>query len=351
MARIFKRTPFGPYWIEYWANGIKHRETTRATNKKAAERCLASRQGEVVQGKFSLQKVKHSPLFRDFAVVYLEWAKKQKKSWERDWYSIKQLEPIFGNFKLSSINRFLVEGYRSKRKEMVSPATVNREVACLIRILNVAVEWKKLQINPIGKLKPLKEPGIAERFLSEEEAERLLTACSVSLRPIVLTALNTGMRKEEILGLTWDLVNLRDRSLRLVETKNGETRDVPLNATMMQLLKSLPKNGEYVFTNSRGDRYHCVKTVFAVALRKAGIEHLRFHDLRHTWASWLVMNKVDLLTVKELGGWKSLTMVQRYAHLSGEHRRKAAETLDGRLEQGTKPGTQPSILEMQGGSK
>jgi integrase len=351
MARVYKRTASGPYWIDYFSNGKRIRESTNTKSKTVAERCLASRFGEVVQGKFSLEKVKRSPLFRDFAVVYLEWAKKQKKSWERDWYSIKQLEPIFGNCKLPSINRFLVEGYRNKRKEMVSSATVNREVACLIRILNVAVEWKKLQSNPIGKLRPLKEHGIAERFLSEEEADRLLTACSPSLCPIVTTALYTGMRKEEILGLTWARVNLKNRSLRLVETKNGEQRDVLLNTTMMRLFETLPRNSEFVFTNSRGDRYHCIKTAFAAAIRNAKIDHLRFHDLRHTWASWLVMGGVDPLTVKDLGGWKSLAMVHRYAHLSDEHRRKAVETLDGRLEHGTKHGTLAAILEISAKSK
>jgi integrase len=351
MARVYKRTSSGPYWIDYFSDGKRIRESTNTKSKTVAERCLASRCGEVVQGKFSLEKIKRSPFFHDFAELYLEWAKEHKKSWERDWYSIKKLEIVFGSRNLSAINPFLVEGYKRQRKEVVSPATVNREVACLKRILNVAVEWKKLQSNPIREVKPFKEPRVNERFLSEEEAVRLLSACSSSLRPVVLTALNTGMRKQEILSLTWDRVNFKDRSLRLVETKNGEQRDVPLNATMVTLLKSLPKSGEFVFTNSRGKRYQCVTKVFTSTLQRANIEHLRFHDLRHTWASWLVMGKVDLLTVKELGGWKSLAMVQRYAHLSGEHRRKAVETLDGRLEHGTKHGTLAAILEISGKSK
>ena len=296
----------------------------------------------MAQGKFNLEKVKRSPLFRDFTDVYLRWAKEHKKSWERDWYSIKQLLPSLGNRRLSTINPFLIEGYKTQWGEAVSPATVNREVSCLKRILNVAVEWRKLQNNPIRQVKPYKEPKNTERFLSEEEAKRLLVACSSSLRLIVLTALHTGMRKQEIFGLTWDRVNLNDRSFKLVDTKNGEPRAVPLNATMMTLLESLPRSGEYVFTNSRGQRYHCIKSVFASALRRADIKHLRFHDLRHTWASWLVMNRVDLLTVKELGGWKSLAMVQRYAHLSDEHLRNAVETLDRRLEYGTMPEVIPT---------
>jgi integrase len=342
MARIYKRTPSGPYTIDYWVDGRRIRESTHIMNLKAAERCLASRLGDVVQGKFSLEKVKRSPLFHDFSELYLEWAKEHKKSWERDWYSMKKLLPLFGNRKLSAINPFLVESYRTRRRESVSNATINREVSCLKRILNVAVEWKKLQSNPISKVKPLREPKKTERFLDEEEARRLLTACNSSLRPIVLTALNTGMRKQEILGLTWDRVDFNTRSIRLVETKNGEHREVPLNSTMLSLLEGLPHEGEYVFRNSRGLEYHCIKRVFESAQRKAQINHLRFHDLRHTWASWLIMGGVDLRTIQELGGWKSLSMLQRYTHLSGEHRLKAAETLDKRLGYGTKPVT-PAI--------
>ncbi len=114
MSRVFKRTLSGPYWIDYWTDGRRVRESTHTINKRAAVRCLASRYGDVVQGKFNLEKVKRSPLFRDFAEAYLEWAKEHKKSWERDWYSIKQLIPIFGNRRLSTINPFLIEGYKAQ---------------------------------------------------------------------------------------------------------------------------------------------------------------------------------------------------------------------------------------------
>ncbi len=141
----------------------------------------------------------------------------------------------------------------------------------------MAVEWRKLQNNPIRQVKPFKEPKNSERFLNEEEARRLLAACSSSLRPIVLTALQTGMSKQEILSLTWDRVNLNDRSFKLVDTKNGEPRDVPLNATIVTLLESLPRIGEYVFTNSRGQRYHCVNR--DIAHKKGSQDYLRAFPL------------------------------------------------------------------------
>jgi len=321
-----------------------------------AERCPASRLGEVVQGRFKLEKVKPSPLFRDFAREYLAWAKQNKKSWERDAYSVAALEPVFGHRRLREIHPFHVESYKIWRKAQVSPATVNREVACLKRILNLATKWGKLQANPVREVKPFKEPRAPVRFLSEEEARRLIEACSPTLRPIVVVAIHTLLRKGEILGLTWDRVNLGERFITVVETKNGEPRRVPLNATVVELLEKLPRRGEYVFTNSSGKPYRCVKRIFAKACAKAGIRNFRFHDLRHTGASWLVMNGVDLLTVKKVGGWKTLAMVERYAHLSDEHLSRAVEKLAGqgleeRFGQATKPGTGARILDMAVGAK
>ena len=325
MTRLFVRK--GVWYLDYCANGRRIRESSKSQSKRVAELALASRHGEVVQGKFKLEKVQKSPRFSNFAETYIEWAKENKRSWARDAISINHLAVDFSHRRLVDIHPFHVEKYKTARKAEVSPATVNREVACLKRILNLAVKWGQLQQNPIREVRFFKEPGSPVHFLSEDEAARLIEACSNTLRPIVVTALNTGMRRGEILSLTWDRVNLRERFLTLVGTKNGESREVPLNRTMVELLASLPRSSEHVFTNRDGEPYHCVKKIYSLALRKAGIENFRFHDLRHTWASHLAMSGVDLLTVKELGGWKSLQMVQRYAHLSDSHRRRAVEVL------------------------
>ena len=353
MARVFKKRPENDiWWIEYWVDGRRIRESTKTTNRRVAERALASRLGEIVQGRFKLEKVRKSPRLSEYCQVYLDWAKEHKKSLRRDLTSIKHLEGAFGNKKLSDIHPFHVESYKIRRRSEktpkggeVQPGTINRELACLKRMLNLAVQWDMLEYNQIQGVKLFKEPKGPVRFLSEEEAARLIEACNATFRPIVITALNTGMRLNEILTLTWDRVDFRNRSLSLIQTKNDEPRQVPLNQTMAELLKEIPKRSKYVFTSKLGERYHCVKRAFQTATRNAGIENFRFHDLRHTWASHLVMSGVDLLTVKEMGGWKSLEMVQRYAHLSGEHRTRAAETLDGmfRLQPSPKPSTMAQI--------
>lgn len=186
--------------------------------------------------------------------------------------------------------------------------------------------------NPVRAVTLFPEPKLSYRWLSEEEARKLIDACSSHLKPIVVTALNTGMRLREILTLLkWEHVNFQQRYLTVVAGKNNETREIPLNHEMIQLFQSLQRKGEYVFPNEKGEPFGSIKTAFLAAIRRSGIARCRFHDLRHTFASHVVMNGVDLATVKELLGHKSLAMVLRYAHLSAEHKRRAVELLDGKF--------------------
>ena len=152
------------------------------------------------------------------------------------------------------------------------------------------------------------------------------------LRPIVITPLNTGMRKSEILSLEWERhVDMRHSKILLDRTKNGERRVIPINSTLRNTLKSLVRhiNSPYVFVDSNGRRFKDVKRSFATALRRVGIKDFHFHDLRHTFASHLVMNGVDLATVKELMGHKNFAMTLRYAHLSQGHKVVAMENIYG----------------------
>jgi len=299
-----------------------------AFNKREAQRCLDSRLGDIAQGKFNLSKLDRSPKLDEFSEEYLGWARIHKRSWKRDVTSLNQLLPVLGNLKLSGITPELVERYKAKRQQSVCNGTVNRELACLKHMLNLAVKWGKLQSNPIRDVSMLREPKVHVRYLTEVEAKKLIEACSETLRPIVITALNTGMRLSEILNLKWSEVDF-DRGVFVIkQSKNGEPREVPLNQEMLCLLENLPLKGEHVFTNRRGEPYTHIEKVFATARRKAGIKDFRFHDLRHTWASWLVMRGIDLYTLQQIGGWKSFSMVQRYAHLSPEHMRKAVSALD-----------------------
>jgi integrase len=182
----------------------------------------------------------------------------------------------------------------------------------------------------VRKVKQLPERNWRLRFLSKEEIPMLINPCEHHLRPIEVTALNTGMRKGEILALKWEQVDLRHGFIFLTDTKNNERRDIPINQTLRDTLEILPRHitSPYVFWQGKGERYMDVRRSFRSALKRAGIKDFVFHDLRHTFASHLVMAGVDLTTIKELLGHKTLAMTMRYAHLAPSHKKKAVEELD-----------------------
>jgi len=167
--------------------------------------------------------------------------------------------------------------------------------------------------------------------LTEEEEDRLLEASSEHLRTILVVALNTGMRRGEILNLKWNQIDLQAREIRVEKTKSGKPRIVDINSFLLDVLTKLKnehKDGQYVFLNPKtGKPYKKLQTSFKGACRRAGIKGLRFHDLRHTFASRLIMRGVDLIRVKELLGHSSVKMTERYTHSNQEGRKKAVELL------------------------
>jgi len=162
--------------------------------------------------------------------------------------------------------------------------------------------------------------------------------CREPLKSIVIFAINTGMRLSEILNLTWDDVDLERGFITVRNTKNGEIRYLPMNTTLRDLLRQLKKDCRksniYVFGNLQGSNYrrYTISHWFKEVVRTAGIQNFHFHDLRHTFASYLVMAGVDIMTVKELLGHKTLDMTLRYSHLSPSFQRQAIELLDKRMD-------------------
>ena len=210
-------------------------------------------------------------------------------------------------------------------KQGLTIAYANRLLIHFKRVLVKAVDWEIISgdvLNRFKKVKLIKGEIKRLRYLSDEEAERLISNCEPYLKPIVITALNTGMRKSEILHLTWDRVDLNNRIILLDKTKNGERREIPINDTLFNALSCLIRNirTDYVFYNPDTLKpFYDIKKSWNNALRKSHILDFHFHDLRHTFASWLVMGGVDLTTVKELLGHKDVKMTLRYAHLAAKH--------------------------------
>jgi integrase len=283
--------------------------------------------------------------FDELADRYVENFQIQKCFSRLKYYLVGEYRVAFGTRRLSEITYLDLETYRNRRRATPTragkprtDATVNREMTTLRHMLNKAVEWGMLEHNPFnkGSRLMLKENNHRLRFLSELEIEALLKACddlkthTPHLRPIVETALLTGMRREELLSLKWE--QIRNGFIYLTETKSGKARQIPINNRLAQVLKALRQTNqlksEFVFCDGKGRRFHEVKRSFTSACRRAGIEAFRFHDLRHTFASQLVMNGIGLKAVQELLGHADIKMTMRYSHLSQTHLQDAVAVLN-----------------------
>jgi integrase len=210
-----------------------------------------------------------------------------------------------------------------------APGTVNQYMRTLSHAFSVAVnEWIWLETNPMRRVRLLPEPRGRVRFLADAERPRLLAACQSSanrhLYPLVILALATGARKMELLSLTWPQVDIGRALITLYETKNGEPRSIPLTGPAVDVIRAHAKVVRLtplVFPRQDGLRPVDVRYAWYQALRQAEIEDFRFHDLRHSAASYLAMNGASAVEIAEILGHKNLAMVKRYSHLSADHTR------------------------------
>jgi integrase len=267
---------------------------------------------------------------------YKEEILPQKKS-KRD--QLRQLEwwkEKIGSYTLADATPSLISEHRSKLKQGIvrsgqtrSAGTVNRYLAALSHVFSVAVrEWHWVENNPVTRVSKPKEPQGRVRFLSDEERERLLEACKKSacksLYPIVVLAISTGARKGELLNLEWQHVDLRVNAIRLVQTKNTDTRALPLAGPALENIKKISKvrrlDSHLVFADENNPtRPIYIEKYWREALKEANVEDFRFHDLRHSAASYLAMNGATLAEIADILGHRTLQMVKRYTHLSEQH--------------------------------
>ncbi len=217
------------WWIDYYFKGRRKREKI-GPSKREAEIVLGKRKAQIREGKFFNVQRQNKVKFEEFTEIYLEnYARPNKRSAWRDEISIKHLLTYFKGKYLYEIVSLDAEDYKRKRKEEVSPSTVNRELTCLKTIFNKAKEWGKVKENPISKVKFFKEENRRLRFLEKEEIGKLISACEGNLAIIVTLALHTGMRKGEILSLKWRDIDFSRKIITLLNTKSGEKREVPMD--------------------------------------------------------------------------------------------------------------------------
>ena len=318
------------WWVDYFDQSReRNQESSRSTNRRDAESLLNIRKSELLRGVFR-RPVKIS--FGEFGARYMEHAKVNKRSWLRDEQMLGHLKKFFGTERqLTEITSADIEGYKMHRRASVSGSTVNREMALLKRMFNLAIEWDLyIGLNPFRKVKFFREFNTGLRVLSLEEEEKLLRNAAPYLQDLIRFALNTGLRVGEIFSLCWNNVDLEKNILNVFAPKTQKIRGVPINVDARKVLEywALGKRNESVFYNpDTGKAFVDLKAGFKLACKKAGITGVTWHTLRHTFASRLVDRGVDIVTVKELLGHSSITVTMRYTHTNLDSKRAAVEKL------------------------
>lgn len=314
-------------------------ERKRFETKAEAEAALQGRQKELREGRITGVVPK---TFGAVAEQYIAYKRGKGKRSIGDDIEIldKRLLPFFGReTKVSDISTTRIAAYEALRasemhpqlKRPVTPSTINRHLSILRSLLKLAKKWG--YVRDVPEFEMGREPQGRLRYLEKEEAVRLLDACRLSTNPhlhaIVTIALHAGMRRGEVMGLTWDHVDFGRGVLLMEVTKNGKRREVPMSQAVYTVLSARTgaRDG-LVFTKADGRAWGRLTDSFGTALRRAGIAKFRFHDLRHTFASWLAMSGRPLLEIKELLGHTNISMTLRYAHLSPGRLREAVGVLD-----------------------
>ncbi len=253
-----------------------------------------------------------------------------KATHEKDKAHLRWLDPHLRGVSLTAIGRDTVDGLTNLRlAEGVSNATVNRMLEVLRAILRkAATEWE--WIDHIPNIRLLPEPRRRIRWLAREEADRLIAELPEHLAAMVRFSLSTGLRQRNVVNLQWNQVDLKRRIawIHPDQTKARRGIAVPLNADAMVVLRHQQgKHPRNVFTYRGRPLKQVNSGAWRRALVRAGIEDFRWHDLRHTWASWHVQAGTPLNVLQELGGWESASMVRRYAHFAADHLAEYAERL------------------------
>lgn len=292
--------------------------------KTAARAILAKLEEAVTLKKYDLLDAE-IPALKDFSKQYISHMRDtlKRKSWYRYEYSLHCLLELYGSKQLNEISPKDIDDFKQTRLRSVKPATVNRELSTLRQIFNLAKRWGMFYgENSVSISGLLPEENIKERILTNKEEEKLLSYSNEYLRPILITALHTGMRKTEILTLRWKNVDLDNRVITIdqTNTKSKKTRRIPVNSKLRTLLygQKLKSGGsEYVFLSQNGTPYKfhdSIKNAFNGACRRAGITGFRFHDLRHTAATRMVEAGASIVAVSKILGHSDIKITMRYSH-------------------------------------
>lgn len=330
------------YYAIFSINGKKKWIKIGRVDKKEARKLLKQMELEHIRGKLEINETKEI-LFYDYIDQYMSYCKTNKASstYAREMQAIKSLKSFFGNICLPKIDNKSIEDYKSQRKSKgLSTSSINRELTVLSVMLKKAVQWNYLNRIPVISILAL--PKRPPRYLSLDEMNTLLDCSTEWLRPILIILRNTGMRIGEVLQLRFKDIDLVNNLILVRSQKTKNYRVIPINCELREILEWLHKyyvhpntmqisirhanQRSYIICHPDGTKVKCIKNSFNKACKRAGIEST-IHMIRHTFASHLVMNQVDLISIKELLGHSSISTTMIYSHVSRDYKDKTVARL------------------------
>lgn len=333
------------WYYQFTVKGKRFQGAIGDVSKAVAGEVAEKKRVEALEGKLIERPLK-APLFghydaekgqfTDAVGEYHKFYRENHKarSAERMTYALQALCGVFGSKRLDEISPFGVEQYKAQRKAAgYADATTNRELACLKNLFNMAIKWGWTADNPVRQVRFYRENNARLRWLTLEEETELLKHCDQRLKTLVLAGVDTGFRAGELRSLRWQAVDFKRGTVSVASyyTKNGDPRCNPMTKRLEQALRE--------YKSAAGNRADGLvfgpqqwRKSFESAKKLAGLgKDVVFHSLRHTYISRLVMAGVDIRTVQELAGHRTITMTMRYAHLGPEQKKRAVARLDAEV--------------------
>lgn len=366
------------WYCRFQIDGVRYeRRCSTATDEKSALKAEAVIMTEIMRGDLNYAKAKKAPKLQDGIDLFIQYSKGNKLSYKSDLFYIDKALQFFGkNCLLENMTPAKIEEYKiwlktytvirkiklnnpeygknGCRKQYIykeieiektrANSTINRHIEMLSKMFNLCIDNGLITFNPCRSVKQLREENFKIRFLTIEEEKELFKAIEaphtdaagnitypyIHLKPLVVCALQTGMRRGEIFSLKWSQIDFNNGFIEVLKTKSGKARKIPISPRLDLLLKEIlaTSNSEYVFINSATNKpYVDIKNAFSTVLEKANIKNFRFHDLRHTVATRMVESGADLLVVQEILGHDNIQTTMRYAHPVPENKKRAINCL------------------------
>jgi integrase len=331
-GHIYKRGTV--YWIKYYRGGKPYYESTKSTKETDAKRLLRQRLGQISEGRFfglRPERVRFEELAQD---LLSDYRINGKRSLDKAQRSVRHLQGSFGSMRAVDITTDKIRTYISERQdEDISNAEINRELAALKRMFNLALQQTPPKVLQRPYIPMLQERNVRKGFFEHDEFVALRAAVPLELRPMVTFAYYTGWRKEEILELTWDCVDLHERTMRLNPgtTKNSDGRLIYLDGELLEILTALKREHDVLYPHCprvfhrKGTEIKDFRAAWHSACQAVGLEGKLFHDFRRTAVRNMVRAGIPERVAQQISGHKTRSVFDRYHIVSDSDLREAAK--------------------------